>query len=106
MNLYLLTIISLSITMTVIGVSQKKKYLLIILVIMSALIGWYMHIIRVEFYSKLAWQEFAEGSRAYEPSDGASNLFALMFGWMPSIVLSFIVIGAYKLIKRYVQKST
>ena len=91
--------------MTVIGLCQKKS-LLIALVTISMLIGWYIQVIRVEFYSELAWQEFAEGSRAHEPSDGASNSFALMFGWMPSFALSFILIGAHKLIKRYVQKST
>ena len=106
MDLYLLTIFSLSIMITLIGILQKKQYLLIILVTISVLIGWYFQVIRVEFYSELAWQEFAEGSRTHEPSDGASNSFALMFGWMPSFALSFIVIGAHKLIRRYVQKST
>ena len=92
--------------MTVIGIFQKKKYLLIILVTISVLIGWYIQVIRVELYSELAWQEFAEGIRTREPSDGASNTFALMFGWLPSITLSFIIIGAHKLIKKYVSKNT
>ena len=106
MDLYLLTIISLSIMMTLIGIFQKKQYLLIILVTMSVLIGWYLQVIRAEFYSELAWQEFAEGSRTHEPSDGASNSFALMFGWVPSFALSFIIIGVNRLIKRYAPKNT
>jgi len=75
-------------------------------VTISVLIGWYFQVIRLEFYSELAWKEFAEGSRTHEPSDGASNSFVLMFGWMPSFALSLIVIGAHKLVERYVLKNT
>ena len=92
--------------MTLIGIFQKKQYLLIILVTMSVFIGWYFQVIRAEFYSELAWQEFAEGSRAHEPSDGASNTFAIICGWVPSFALSLIIIGVHKLIKRYAPKST
>jgi len=92
--------------MTIIGIFQKKQYLLIILVTISVLIGWYFQVIRAEFYSDLAWQEFSEGSRTRAPSDGAPNSFALMFGWMPSLALSFIIISLHKLIKKYVHKNT
>ena len=106
MDSYLLTIVALSIIMTVSGVFQNKRLLLIILVTTSVLIGWYIQVIRVEFYNQLAWQEFAEGTRTHDPADGASNSFALMFGWMPSLTLSFIIIGAHKLIKRHVPENT
>jgi hypothetical protein len=106
MDSYLLTIIALSIIMTVIGIFQNRRLLLIILVTTSVLIGWYIQVIRVEFYSELAWREFAEGTRTHEPADGASSSFALMFGWMPSLALSFIIIGAHKLMKRSVPGNT
>jgi len=86
--------------MTLIGLFQKQQYLLIILVTISVLIGWYLQVIRAEFYSELAWKEFAEGSRTHETSDGASNSFAIMFGWVPSFTLSLIIIGVNKLIKK------
>ena len=106
MDSYLLTIIALSIIMTVIGICQNRRFLLIILVTTSVLIGWYIQVIRVEFYNELAWQEFAEETRTHEPADGASSVFALVFGWMLSLALSFIIIGAHKLIKRYVPENT
>ena len=81
--------------MTVIGIFQNKRFLLIILVTTSVLIGWYIQVIRVEFYSELGWQEFAEGTRIHEPVDGASNSFALMFGWMPSFSYQTTIVSFF-----------
>ncbi|MCG7937611.1 MAG: hypothetical protein N0C88_01975 [Candidatus Thiodiazotropha lotti] len=77
---------------------------MIILVTTSVLVGWYIQVIRVEFYNELAWQELTVGTRMLEPADGASSSFALMFGWIPSLVLSFFIIGAQKLKERYAPK--
>ncbi|OMH39146.1 hypothetical protein BGP75_05465 [Motiliproteus sp. MSK22-1] len=85
--------------MTVIGINQSKRIFLIILMITSVLIGWHIQVIRVEFYNELAWLEFSEGVRNHEPEDGASSLFVLMFGWVPSLIFSFLIIKVYKLNK-------
>ena len=99
MNLYLLTIVAVSIILTTIGILSNKKFSLIVLVLLSVLVGWYFQIISTEFYNDLAWQEFKNGHRASEPSDGASNVFAIMFGWLPSLIISLILMGVHKLVK-------
>jgi len=99
MNLYLLTTVAVSIILTTVGLLSNKKFSLIILVTLSVLIGWYLQVISTEFYNDLAWQEFKEGLRTNEPSDGASNAFAIIFGWLPSLIISLILIGIHKLVK-------
>lgn len=99
MDKYLLTIFTLSVIMTAIGLLQNKKLFLILLIAISVLIGWYIQVIRVDFYNELAWQEFTQGTSVFEPSDGASGVFALMFGWFPSLLLSLIIIGIQNLFK-------
>ena len=99
MSLYFLAIIVLSILMTVIGLLLNKRKLLIFLIILSVLIGWYIQVISTEAFNELAWKEFTEGERLNEPSDGASNVFALLFGWVPSLTMSAILIGFHKLVK-------
>ena len=99
MDKYLLTILAVSLVMTATGIFQNKKIFLILLVAMSVLVGWYIQVIRVDFYNELAWEKFTQGTRASEPSDGASASFALLFGWIPSLVLSAVIIGVRKLYK-------
>lgn len=106
MDSYLLIIIAVSVIMTAIGVFQNKKMLLIFLVTTSVLMGWYIQVLRVEFYNDLAWQEFAKGARTIGPSDGASNSLVLMFGWIPSLALSLLIIGAQKLKRKYELQNT
>ena len=101
MDKYLLTILAVSVIMTATGVLQNKKLFLVLLVAISVLIGWYVQVIRVEFYNELAWEEFTQGTRAFEPSDGASASFALMFGWFPSLVLSLMIIGIQKIFSHF-----
>ncbi len=101
MDKYLLTILAVSMVMTAIGIFQNKKLFLVLLVAISVLIGWYIQVIRVEFYNELAWEKFTQGTRTSEPSDGASASFALMFGWIPSLVLSAVIIGIQKLFKYF-----
>ena len=99
MDKYLLTILAVSMVMTAIGIFQNKKIFLVFFVAMSVLVGWYIQVIRVEFYNELAWEKFTQGTRASEPSDGASASFALLLGWIPSLALSTVIIGVQKLYK-------
>ena len=96
--LFLIAVVELTFFSLLALCFHSKVKVLGILVI-GIVISWCIGVYRAEIFTELAVQEFHKGVRENYPSDGASNVFSLYFGWAPGLLYSSLLFGTGKIIQ-------
>ena len=76
----------------------KSKPKIIISLLIGIIISWYIGIYRVEIFNDIAWNNLKDGIGENAPSDGASRVFSLYFGWIPGLLYSCALFLSVKII--------
>ena len=99
--LFLIAVVEL-IFFSLLALCFDSKVKVLGILIIGIVISWCIGVYRAEIFTELAVQEFLNGARENYPSDGASNIFSLYFGWAPGLLYSSLLFGTGKVIQKLV----